>query len=1436
MSNHYKQIGLFIVLGIFAPIFGHAQLQITGNTTAPSCFGYTDGQVTLDVTGGTAPYSYKWSNGQGGATVFGVSAGVYGVTVSDAANRTANSSFTVSQPAQLVANITPSGGNCDDNLNFTASATGGTAPYTYIWRNLDNGQTINGGTLSNPIRNTYSLQVIDVKGCTAYKTLAVNGKMEVNLRIENVICGGDCDGVITALVTGGAFPYIYKWSYQDKTTQALGPIPGGTYTVTVTDAIGCQKTATGSVIEPEPLKVNAKAIGECTDNASGTVTPTGGKAPYTIKWSTGATTATTNLTQGVHFVTVTDALGCNRSEKVSISKAMSLMVMLMQKDFACTSASVEACIPGGGLGPYTFQWSNGMNTQVIMNVGAGTYAVTVVDGAGCRDSAVTIIEAPKALKINASSKNALCNNNTGSATVESVENGALPLTYKWSNNQTTTSITGLAGGDYSVTVTDAKGCTANTKVTVNTEGGISAVAFAKTNATCNGKTDGSATAQPIGTGPFNYVWSTGATTAIISNVGAGTYKVSVSNAAGCNTAAAVTIDNAKNLVMKTSTSNAECVANSGAATVTDITGGVGPFIFRWSNGASTQTATNLSAGTFGVTVTDAQGCSVSQDTIVVKANGSTVGVSIDKTDATCSGLNNGKLSAKATGTAPFKYLWSNGATTGDINNAAAGTYTVTVTDAAGCKAEARVTINSGTPLVLTTSTTNAECGVANGAASVTNVLGGVGPFTYLWSNRQTTQTATNIIAGAYNVTVTDAQGCQATKDNIVVNANPANIVATPKVTAATCKNANGKVEFDISGGKAPYTVRWSGGTNLNNIAGGTYTFTITDAAGCTKEQIVTINANGTIQAAFTTTPTANATNKCDSAHYDFKNTTTGATAGATYRWLFSNNRTATTTDANTTFGGTSGIITLIATSAEGCSDTTRQTVNLNVVNVDIQDTATTCQGTNATILVINNNPNVSVSYRWLPDSLIVSGGTTANPALRTNTVGIRKVYVDISNGAGCTKRDSVILNALAKDAIKPSDISFKQDCDTRRVTFTNRSPLGSQYTWRFGDPTNLNATSTEVNPAYTYGQAGTVTVTLIPKVACLDTVRLQVPVRNGAAVSVSANRDTTLCAATPFRLRATSTNAQRFEWSQSLTFTPLIGTRDTVTINPANRTNTYYVRATDTVTGCTAVDTVVINNAALRITAPTAFNACKGVDTSITIINNTTDVLTYAWTPTNIITGAANQNRVVIKITNDATLRATVSNAFGCTQDLTIPITAREVDAKAFVSDSVIYVDDIVDLSSSPIGTGYSFKWLPATDIVSPDSAFSKAAPKVDTKYTIQVTDQYGCKDTASVTVKVLTPQCSEPFVFIPKAFSPNNDNINEKVFVRGEYLKEEGFEFAIYNRWGEKVFFTKSQKEGWDGVHKGAPVCPDVYGYYVKGICEKGEVFFKKGNITVLK
>ena len=1431
----------FYILFALTPIGLAAQIQVTVNVVQPFCTGYTNGEATAAVTGGTAPYSYAWSNGQNGQATSNLKAGDYMVTVTDAAAKTAIKAFSVAQPAPLIAISTQTGAACANNISFTGSATGGNAPYTFTWRNLDNGQLINSANLTNPLRASYFLEVKDAKGCTANKVVNVNGNLAVTVKVADVICGGMCDGAVEALVTGGATPYTYKWNYQDKTTQALTPVPGGTYTVTVTDANGCQKIATGTVFEPVELKANASVTGECTNSATGKVVPTGGRLPYAIKWSNGATGATAaGLTLGIYFVTVTDANGCNASAQVNVSKKDPLQIILMSKLETCKDAAVEVCVPGGGLGPYTFQWSNGRTSQVEMNLLSGTYRVTATDAAGCRDSAqITIDLGTKQVKLTPTVTNSLCNRSTGTASVDNPTGGTAPYTYKWSNNQTTSKITGLAGGVYSVIVTDALGCVANATLTVGTEGGINAVAFAKTDASCNGFTNGSATVTATGTGPFNYVWSTGATTQTISNIAAGTYKVSVSNAAGCNIQSEVTVGNVKNLIMTTGSSNAECSAATGTAFVKNIVGGVGPFAFKWNNNQTTQTATGLSAGTYSVIVTDAEGCQVSANGIVVTANGSAVSLSLAKTDASCSGVSNGSIVSTATGIAPFTYKWSNNATTKDLTNIIAGTYSVTLTDAAGCKAESQITLIDSRVLKITTGSSNSACDGNTGTAFVSNIIGGVGPYTFIWNNGQTTQTATNLPAGAYHVTVSDAQGCSVPASNIRVVANGGNIVATSVVTDATCNNKNGKIVFTPTGGTAPYTYKWSGGTNTDSLAAGSYVFTITDAKGCAKAETIAVNNRGLVKAAFTNTPTIDATTcNSDSISTKLTSTSTGALAGATYKWSYPTNRTSTEASPTIKLAAGTNMVQLIVTGAEGCSDTIRSNIVINLpkINADVQDSAMTCQGAAVSLLAKNNNTAFPVTYKWSPDSLIVSGGTTATPSVKGNGTGARKVYVTISNAVGCSKLDSVIFNTIAKDALKPSDITFKQDCDTRKISFTNNSALADQYTWRFGDAANPNAGSSDKNPIYTYSQGGTYSVTLIPKMACLDTVKFTVPVRTNAAVSVVANKDTSVCSPAALSLKATSATAIKYEWSINPNFVPVISISATTNVMPSNGNNRYYVRATDSA-GCAAMDTVIVSNNALNVSADTAVNACKTVDKTISLINgNAGDTLKVTWTPATAIVGSNTGKDVTIKTSTDLTLTAQVSNQFGCTRTLTIPVRAREVDAKVNVDANFIYLDDKVVLNAEPSGTGFTYKWTPPTDVENADKANTKASPKQDTKFVVEVTDQYGCKDTASVTVKVLIAECKEPYIFVPRAFSPNNDNLNEKVFVRGDYLLEEGFEFAIYNRWGERVFFSNNREEGWDGTVGTKGVCPDVYGYYVKGKCRKGEVYFKKGNITVLK
>lgn len=1731
MSNHFNLLK-FYTLTIFAltSLSLRAQMQVAVSFNAPSCKGYTNGDATATPTGGVMPYTYLWSNGQFGQTSYGLGAGSYSVTVNDAAGNSVVKSTTITEPDAVTSTITPQGGVCDNNLTHIATASGGTAPYTFSWRNLLTGQITTGANLVTPAEGSYFLEVIDSKGCGTSRALTVTAPLNVVVRTLDVECAGHCDGSAEARVSGGKQPFTYAWNFQNKTSQSIFPLPGGTYTVTVTDYNGCQKVASGTVNEGEILKTNLVSTGVCTDNASASVNPTGGTAPYTVKWSNGATgNSVTNLTQGIYFVTVTDAKGCKIDGQVNVSKANGISLVFLKTDPTCGIANgkLEGCIPGGGLGPYTFNWSNGASTQTISNVGAGTYKLVVTDGAGCQDSSTITVNNVSTMTLNKGITQSICGSSTGSASIVSVTGGVAPYAYKWSSGQTTASISNVTAGNYSVTVTDATGCAeitsfnitnsndfvlginktdaacngvSNGSATAQLIGGVSPISYkwstgattaaitnltagaytltvsdaagcqqissttinngvalnvntttttslcnassgsasvntvtngtapysykwssgqttqtilnvpagnytvsvtdaagctaiaqvavinsngftlqiAPTNAACNGVTNGSAVAQVFGgAGGFSYKWSTGAITPTIANVGAGSYSLTVTDASGCKDSSTTTIGFAKTLTINATTANSLCNGTTGSATVTTVTNGTAPFNYTWSNGQTTQTATNLATGSYKVTVTDASGC-IADGQVNVQTN--PISVSFTATDATCSGIKNGAVTAQVVGGAPgtYTYAWSNGATAATINNLEAGSYQVTVsgagctetgtvtvkntttlnlttttantlcngttgsttasvtggtaplsytwgngqttqtatnlavgnynitvTDASGCsvsgqaavqanpisvvasttnatcdgvnngtatalvndgaigatytylwsngattsslnglpagtykvvasgngcKDSTTVVINNTVVVSLTTTTSNATCTGSDGAATVTNVTGGVGPFMFKWSNDATTQTALNLPAGNYSVTVTDANGCKASANPVTVNTTNLVIAATPTVTNASCGQNNGKVVFAYAGGTAPYTVKWSGGNNSENLAGGTYNFTITDANGCQTTQSAMVEDKGGVKSSFTASPIAN-NSSCDSISYNFANTSTGSIVGATYKWLFSGNRASTDQNPTSIFGGTSGEARLITTSTEGCSDTSRQVFNLNTLKVDVQDTALTCQNSGISVLAKNNNPNFPVNYSWTPSSIVTSGATTANPTVTPTALGKNVVYVDITNGLGCTLKDSVIVNSIDKSALKSTDISFEQDCDTRKISFTNASSIADQYSWVFGDSTNPTAGSNQTNPSYTYGQGGEVTVTLIPKLACLDTVRLKVPVRNGSAVSLTTSNDSTVCNANALNLTATS-NASKIEWSANRNFIPL-STGATYSATPMARSNYYYVRATDA-KGCVALDSVLVNNYAINITYAKTFDVCKGVGKPFSIVNQTPDVLTATWTPASLIEGSNTVLNPTIKATADGTLAVEIKNQYGCTLSDNISVKSREVVAIAKTSANFIYVDDQITLTAEPTGTGYTYKWTPTTDISNTTNAITTATPKQTITYIVEVKDSFGCSDTASVLINVDIPLCQEPYIFIPRAFSPNSDGLNDKMFVRGEYLKE--LEFAIYNRWGERVFYSTSLESGWDGTFNGKAVAPDVYGYYVKGTCKKGEAFFSKGNITVLK
>jgi hypothetical protein len=297
--------------------------------------------------------------------------------------------------------------------------------------------------------------------------------------------------------------------------------------------------------------------------------------------------------------------------------------------------------------------------------------------------------------------NATCNGASDGGATASATGGTAPYTYSWSNMATTASITGVVAGTYSVTITDANGCSSTSSATITEPVVLAAASVVDLNATCNGASDGGATASATGgTASYTYSWSNMATTASITGVIAGTYTVTVTDANGCSSTSSATITEP---VVLAATSvvdlNATCNGASDGGATASATGGTAPYTYAWSNSATTTSITGVIAGTYSVTIMDANGCSSTSSVTVVEPNILLSNISLDS-NATCDGLPNGGASASPNGgTAPYSYLWSTNETTVSITGLTMGSYSVTTTDANGCQSVESIMVSSSSSSV-----------------------------------------------------------------------------------------------------------------------------------------------------------------------------------------------------------------------------------------------------------------------------------------------------------------------------------------------------------------------------------------------------------------------------------------------------------------------------------------------------------------------------------------------------------------------------------------------------------------------------------------------------------------------------------------------------------------------------------------------------------------
>ncbi|MCB0636547.1 MAG: SprB repeat-containing protein, partial [Lewinella sp.] len=827
------------------------------------------GSLTMAATG-NGPFTYAWSHNPqlNSPVATGLAIGSYTLSVTDVNGCV--SSLTrqvtgVTRPALSVQSVNPgcSGETGQISVQVTNSQPG---PILYFWSH-DAGL---GSSLATGLpAGTYAVTVSNGAGCssTASRTLTFTPGPTVALAGQsNSICTND-NGAIQLTAVGGNPPYTVNWSHDAQLNQMnISGLPGGNYSATVTDANGCTAIASTTVefISGPVLSWGTVTNATCAgDDGELHLSVTNGQPPFTYAWGhdTGLTSATaTGLVPGDYSVTVTDAMGCSATLTRTIVTNELLANLVTDNPPGCSlsdngSLTVAA---SGGNPPYAYFWSTGAGGGQLTGLATGTYAVTVIDAAGCLDETSITLTAASDLQLDFNVSAPLCHGEANGQVQVMPSGGTGAYAYQWDapGNPSSAQLTGLAPGDYQLTVTDGAGCVTAGMVTVP----MTEPLALQTSATiaCPGQPSGTASVQVNGgTEPYGFLWDDpdNQSTATANELSAATYTVTVTDGNGCQATAQAVVEAPEELLLSLAGVSAPLCAGeaNGTATV-EVTNGSGNYAFAWNDeqGQTTATMVGVNAGAYTVTVTDqANGCSTMLDVNIPATSALTVELQ-DITGPVCGDEAEGSVLAVASGgTGEYDFAWSDpqGQSAPLADQLVPGDYTLTVTDANGCTAEQAVTIPVGEVLVATIDSAAApSCfGVADGSALVM-VDGGAGELTYSWDDPASQQTPTviGLSPGTYHVTVADAGGCTDTA-MVSIPVTPQLEVELLAIELPSCAGyADGSLEVSVSGGTGVTSLLWDDPLSQSDalatdLAAGDYTVTVTDANACQATATYTLD-------------------------------------------------------------------------------------------------------------------------------------------------------------------------------------------------------------------------------------------------------------------------------------------------------------------------------------------------------------------------------------------------------------------------------------------------------------------------------------------------------------------------------------------------------------------------------------------------------------------
>lgn len=509
---------------------------------------------------------------------------------------------------------------------------------------------------------------------------------------------------------------------------------------------------------------------------------------YTYEWSNGqATSQISGLGDGIYTVTVTDANGCSTIASHTLTEPSEIQISLTPNSVTCygdSNGSINTIV-SGGTPSYSYLWDDAANSPVPnpVNLPAGTYTLLVTDSNGCTSEASTVINQPDILQITVQTMPVVCGSSLGSAlAIPSGGNGGYE--YLWSNGDNTAQASNLTSGMYEVVVSDMEGCSVSQSVNISMQGNISVSIIENLPISCYGETDGSLTAVANnGVEPYIYYWSNSETTPTISNLSSGLYSVEISDDWGCIGNASYTLSDPQEINIFFSTTDVACHGESTGSATVNPEGGHESYSFEWSNGMTTQTISNQSAGVYSITVTDAYGCTNSSS-VNIEQPDSQLNADIEYTNIMCYGENNGWIVSNAIGgTAPYSYTYefsNQSINSSDVYNLPQGNYSLTIEDANNCIYQTTIGISEPAPLEVAYFYQGPSCTGNNDGYIELIVNGGTSPYTYSWENGfSPVEYIEGLIEGSYVITVTDHNECTLTVGPINLIENDEDCIVIP---------------------------------------------------------------------------------------------------------------------------------------------------------------------------------------------------------------------------------------------------------------------------------------------------------------------------------------------------------------------------------------------------------------------------------------------------------------------------------------------------------------------------------------------------------------------------------------------------------------------------------------------------------------------------------